>query len=417
MRRRNITSKLIDAIQDTPVVFLRGARQTGKSTLARHLVEEGYFEDYVTLDEATVLAAAGTNAQAFIDGLRGRVVVDEVQRAPDIFLAIKRSVDKDRRPGRFLLTGSADILLLPHVSESLAGRIEIITLLPFSQGEMAGRDDRFVDAVFGDDLPESALDRVLTSGESEAEPDLLGRALRGGYPEVLTRHDERRRRSWFESYITTMLQRDVRDLAAVDRISDLPRLLQLVAARTAGLVNYAEISRASGLPQTTLKRYLTLLESTFLLWEIPAYSTNISKRLVRSPKLMLGDSGLAAHLSGITRDRLITQRHLLGPLLETFVATELRKQISWSAVWPSLYHFRTQTGQEVDLVLEAPDGRLVGIEVKASGSVTEGDFKGLRALAEQQAKFVRGIVLYDGDRTVHFEDRMIAVPFPALWTW
>ena len=412
MIQRNIADEIRAALSDTPVVLLNGARQTGKSTLARQVAEEGFPGQelpvqYLTLDDATVLSATQADPDGFVQALEGPVVLDEVQRAPELFRAIKAEVDRGRRAGRFLLTGSADVLLLPNLSESLAGRMEILTLWPFSQGELAGRKERFVDALFEGDLTS------VTAPEGEA---LWERVLQGGYPEALTRSASKRRRAWFDAYVTTILQRDVRDLANIEGLAALPRLLMLLASRAAALLNYSEISRSSGLPNSTLRRYMTLLEATFLVQTVPAWSRNRSKRMVKSPKLLLADTGLASQLLGLGETVSETDRTRFGPLLENFVAMELRKQITWSERQPALYHFRLQTGQEVDLVLEDRAGRLVGVEVKAATSVGQRDFKGLRALAEAEPEtFQRGVVLYAGEERVSFGGPMQAVPIRALW--
>lgn len=406
---RHLTSRLLAALSDTPVVFLTGPRQAGKSTLAQWLAEEPHPARYVTLDDATVLAAAGDDPAGFLSGLEGPVVLDEVQRAPDLFLAIKASVDRDRRPGRFLLTGSANALMLPRLSEALVGRMEVLTLWPLAQAEIEKRPpDSLVDALFSDAVP--------TTEPGEARAQVLRRALRGGYPEVLERPSPERRRAWWGSYATTIIQRDVRDLAQIEGLTELPRLLALLAAGAGGLLNFAELSRSSGIPQTTLKRYLALLEATFLLGSIPAWSSNLGKRLVKSPKLMLTDTGLMGHMLGASEGTDVVQAPWLGALVETFVAMELRKHMGWSATAAQLHHLRTQTGQEVDLVLEDDRGRLVGVEVKASATVGGADFAGLRALAEQTGeRFHRGVVLYAGREAVPFGERLHALPISALW--
>ena len=409
MYPRFLQGPLLEALSDRPVVFLNGARQTGKSTLARAIGSKEHPARYLTLDDAGVLAAARADPEGFIQAFGSAVILDEVQRVPELFLALKASVDRDRRPGRFLLTGSADVLFLPKVSESLAGRMEILTLWPLSQGEIEGVRERFLDALFGHAFPLPALRPIPWK-------NVIERAASGGYPEVLSQSSAARQRAWFGSYITAILQRDVRDLASIEGLSQMPRLLALLAARVGSLLNFAELSRTSTLPQTTLKRYLSLFEATFLVQLLPAWSGNLGKRLVKSPKVMLNDSGLAAQLLGVDAGRLIEDPGLLGHLLECFVFSEIRKQSAWSRVRIECFHFRTQTGQEVDFVLEDVAGHIVGIEVKAGVTVTERDFRGLEALAAEAGKrFVRGVILHAGREAVPFGRNLYALPLDALW--
>lgn len=409
MFSRHITPSLLEALSDTPVVFLNGARQTGKSFLARWLAATAHPARYLTLDDAAVLAAAGGDSTGFIAGLEGPVVLDEVQRVPGLFLAIKAVVDRDRQPGRFLLIGSADVLLLPELADSLAGRMEVLTLWPLSQGEIEGRVEGFIEAVFAGKLPGM-------SGAGAPHLALLERIHRGGYPELQTRTSPRRRAAWFNSYVNTLLQRDVRDLAHIEGLTAMPRLLSLLAARAASLLNFAELSRSTGIPQTTLKRYISLLETTFLVQYLPAWSGNLGKRLVKAPKLLLSDTGLLAHLLGIDLGAGIPYAERLGPLLENFVVMELRKQAAWNRRRVQLFHCRTQTGREVDIILEDAAGHVVGIEVKATAAVGTGDFKGLRALAEDLGdRFHRGIVLYTGSETIPFGARLYALPVESVW--
>ncbi len=408
MYRRNIRARLAAALADTPVVLLNGARQTGKTTLAEDLAGE-FGGRYFTLDDATILSAATADAAGFVRNQDGLTVIDEVQKAPGLFPAIKRQVDIDRKPGRFLLTGSANVLLLPKLSESLAGRMEITTLWPLSQGELADRRERFIDAAFSPALP-----RLMKAGPPDRDISQLVHT--GGYPETAARTDVARRQAWFGAYITAILQRDVRDLAHIEGLTDMPRLLSLLAARSSGLLNMAELSRSAGIAHSTLRRYLSLLETTFLLQPLPAWSTNRSKRLVKSPKVHLVDSGLSGQLAGATGNDHPEGRLLHGRLVETFVVMELRKQMTWNDTRCSLFYFRTASGQEVDAVLEDARGRIVGIEVKAAASVMKKDFGGLEALADLAGKrFHRGILLYDGDAAVPFGDRHNALPISALW--
>jgi uncharacterized protein len=406
---RNLASRIVDALHDTPVVYLQGARQTGKSTLVQAIAREHGFKDYLTLDATTVFAAAETDPEGFIAGLEGPIVIDEVQRVPRLAAAIKSAVDKNRRPGQFLLTGSASVLALPRLSESLVGRVELHTLWPFSQGELIGRRESFIDRAFAAKFRSSEAKGVT-------ERELLRMLVVGGYPEAQTRKRDERRRAWFDSYLTTILQRDVRELINIDRLAEVPRLLAILASRTCQLVNHADIARSLAIPQTTLKRHLALMEVTFLVRLLPAWFTNIGKRLAKSPKLLLIDTGLLTHLLAVDAARLHSDRTLLGHVLENFVAVELLKQLGWTRRKCGLFHFRTESGQEVDLVLEDASGRLVGIEVKAGATVERRDFRGLEAFAAAVGdRFVRGIVVYTGEISVPFANRLHAIPIHHLW--
>lgn len=407
MYRRNIGEYLHTALGDTPVVLLNGARQAGKSTLVTGIAS-AFGGQYRTLDDATQLSAAVTDPAGFLANSKDLTIIDEVQKAPDLFPAIKREVDRDRRPGRYLLTGSANVLMLPTISESLAGRMEIITLWPLSQGELAGHREQFIDAMFADRLPALAP-------PADDETSLEARVVAGGYPEAVGRAADRRA-AWFSAYITALMQRDVRDLANIEGLTDMPRLLALIGARTGALLNIAELSRTAGIAHSTLRRYLALLEATFLLQLLPAWSTNRGKRLVKSPKLYLLDSGLASHLVGYPSGTGPGDATSFGSLLENFVLAELRKQAGWATTRVSFFHFRTVASREVDIVMEAPGGTVVGIEIKARSTVTNRDFAGLATLAEAAGeKFLRGVVLYAGEEVVSFGPNLVAMPIRSLW--
>ncbi len=302
-------------------------------------------------DVATLVAATGDPA-GFVRDFDGSLVLDEVQKAPALFPAIKREVDRNRKPGRFLLTGSANVLLVPKVTESLAGRIEILTLWPFSQGELEGVRETFVDALFAETNP-------CASANPLASLKLMDRVLRGGYQKICTIRGAARREDWFRSYLSTILQRDIRDLSNIEGLTELPRLLTLLAARAGSSVNFADIARDPSIPQTTLKRCFALLEMTFIVQALPAWSSNLGKRLAKSRKLYLNDTGLLTHLLGFSKDRLGGDPKQGVPLMENFVVMELRKQASWSKTQPELFHFRTQAGREVDIVLEDRSGRII----------------------------------------------------------
>lgn len=403
---RNLKATLIDALTDSPVVMINGARQVGKSTLVKDLFEDD--TPYVTFDDLTSLAAARSSPDAFVEGLPDRVILDEVQRVPEIMLALKRSVDKKKQPGRFVITGSANVLALPAVADTLVGRMEVHTLWPLSMGEIEGTRENFLDLIFRNELRMNppAVDQDL----------LLDKVIRGGYPEAVNRKDARRRSAWFRSYLTTILQRDIQDLSNIEGLTAFPNLIAMLATRISSLSNVAELSRATRIPATTLSRYLSLLRMIFLTVELPPWSNNLGKRLVRSPKLFLNDTGLASHLLGLDAQRIKNDRNLFGPLLENFVVIELMKQASWADNPPTLFHYRTQTGQEVDIVLELPDGTMCGIEIKAATQVKSEDFKGLRALKEVVGKrFIRGLVLYTGSQVSNFDRDLTAVPISAIW--
>ncbi|OHC12772.1 MAG: ATPase, partial [Pseudomonadales bacterium GWC1_66_9] len=307
MYLRRIRQFLLEALEEAPVVLVNGARQTGKSTLIQDLGREAA---YYTFDDPAVLAAVQADPFGFINALKGPVCLDEVQRAPGVFLAIKAAVDRERTPGRFLLTGSANVLLLPQIADSLAGRMEVLNLWPLAQSEIAGQPTRLIEGLFSGELPDHCRFE---------RNDFIQRLNRGGYPEVLTRSSERRREAWFESYLHTILLRDVRDLAQIDGLTELPRLMQVLAARSGGLLNAAELSRSTGIPQTTFKRYLTLLETLFLVRLVPAWSSNLGKRLQKSPKLFVTDYGLMAHLQGLSQAGMEAALGLPGDLVEAFV--------------------------------------------------------------------------------------------------
>lgn len=391
------------------MVLLHGARQVGKSTLAVSLASGPYPARYLTLDDAAELATAHADPVGFVGRLAGPAVLDEIQRAPELLLSIKREVDRNRRPGRFLLTGSANVLFLPRLADTLAGRMEVHTLWPLSQGEIEGVREGFVDAVFSDTRPTFAAD-------GEPWPRLLERIIRGGYPEAVKEEAAAPRQAWFGSYVTTILQREVREISNIEALTAMPRLLTLVAARSGSLLNMSDLSRTSGTPLSTLKRYLALWETTFLTQTLPAWSANLGKRLAKAPKVLLTDTGLMTYLLGLAPERLALEPTFRGPLLETFVATEIRKQITWSKTKPFMLHFRTSNGHEVDLALEARGGRLVGVEAKATQSPTADDFRGLRLLADATRKrFHRGILLYTGPEVLPFGPNLYAMPVSALW--
>lgn len=408
MKKRFIESNILAALKDTPVVFINGARQTGKSTLTQALLSGSL--NYVTLDDVTTLSAVKSDPTAFLHSLQSPVVIDEIQRAPELFLPLKLEVDQNRKPGRYILTGSVNVLLLPKLADSLAGRMEIITLWQFSQGEIEGRKETFVERVLAKKFSYSKNNTTISRS------NLLERIISGGYPEVQTRDTDTRKQAWFGSYLTTIIQRDIRDITRIEGLTAMPKLLSLLAARSSTLLNFAELSNSAAIPQTTLKRYLSLLEATYLIQLTPAWSTNRGKIFIKTPKIVLTDTGALTYLLGTNKEMLSTSPTMFGPVLENFVVMELKKQCGWNELRPSVFHFRTLRGEEVDIVLESRAGFIVGIEVKAASSVTESDFKNLKLLMkEARSKFVRGIILYSGSQVIPFADNLYAIPISELW--
>lgn len=404
---RFVRPRLSEALLDSPVVLVHGPRQCGKTTLARTLGDAGGFS-YLSFDDDVVRASAQTDPMGFVGDLPDKIVLDEIQRVPELFTALKAAVDRSRKPGRFILTGSANVLLVPKLADSLAGRMEILRLHPLSQAELHGRPPDFLDALFGEGFHGKPKPRL--------GPGLAHRIAAGGYPAALARPASRRRATWYRDYIETLVQRDVRDLARVNSLDALPRLLTLAAGQTAQLLNVSDLAAPFQLSRPTIRDYITLLSRVFLLEEIPPWHTNRLSRLIKTPKLHLGDTGLACALLGVDGDALAADRPMMGPLLETFILQELRKQASWHEDPIAFHHFRDKEGTEVDIVLEGSRQRVAGVEIKASATVTSADFKGLRKLQAGAGKrFAAGVVLYDGEITAPFGDQLFAVPIRRLW--
>jgi predicted AAA+ superfamily ATPase len=405
MFERFVERRAKEALSDTPVVLIVGPRRAGKTTLVRKMGEVGL--TYITLDDQTVLAAAQSDPAGFIRGL-DRAIIDEIQRAPDLMLAIKKTVDEDYRPGRFLLTGSANVLTLPRIADSLAGRMETIQMLPLARAEIESRIPTFLERLFEGKLKSQ---KGAVVGD-----DLVQLVLLGGFPEAIIRDSERRRQDWLRSYLTSILTRDLRDIADVEKMTELPKFVRLLAEYSGQLVNYSQFGASINVSHKTGQRYVGLLEQVFLIKTLQPWFTNTLKRIVKTPKLHFLDAGLLASVRGLTFDRVKADRGTFGALLESFVFSEVLKLITASDLRLIPYHFRDRDKREVDIVLERDDGRIVGIEVKASATVKASDFAGLRALAEASGdRFAFGVVLYDSADYVPFSDRLAAAPLSCLW--
>ncbi|MEL7976316.1 ATP-binding protein [Isoptericola sp. F-RaC21] len=409
---RHVRPRVLEALSDTRVVVVQGARQVGKTTLLREVVAENRGR-LVTFDDDLTRASAQADPVGFLrqtsDGL---LAIDEVQRVPELVLALKLVVDSDPRPGRFLLTGSANLLRLPATEDSLAGRAESIELHGFSQGEIVGHKEQFVDRLL-------AGDTFLGATSDLARNDYLERAVAGAYPEALGRPAGRRRNLWLENYLARIVERDAPDVSNLQRLGELPLILRVLAARDGGELNIAKVASDTGIPASTLVPHLELLETLYLIQRIPAWSTSLSKRVVSRPKTALLDSGLAARLLNVSAAGVSPSKNgeAAGHLLEGFVAGELRRQLGWSAESARISHYRDRAGDEVDLIIESDDGRVAGIEVKASASIGLRDAKWLLKLRDKLGdRFVAGVILHTGGTSGPFGDRVSAVPMDVLWT-
>ena len=405
MYDRFVARRIEEALSDTPVVLIVGPRRAGKTTLVRQMAEAD--RTYITLDDQTALDAAQSDPVGFIRGL-DRAIIDEIQRVPALLLAIKKTVDEDYRPGRFLLTGSANVLTLPRISDSLAGRLETLHMLPLARAEIAGRHRLFWNAC--------SVASYRKTPMPSWDDQLIHLALLGGFPEAISRGSERRRQDWARSYLTSILTRDLRDIANIEKLESLPKFVRLLAEHSGQLVNYSQLGSGINVSHKTAQRYVALLEQIFLVSTLQPWYTNTLKRIVKTPKLHFLDSGLLATRRGLTFERLKANRDLFGPLLESFVFSEVLKLMTASDLRLTPCHFRDQQMREVDIVLERDDGMIAGIEVKASATVKSRDFSGLKALAEAcQDRFAYGVVLYDSTDFVPFGERLAAAPLSSLW--
>jgi uncharacterized protein len=407
MLKRNITNAFLTSLKDTPVVLVNGSRQVGKSTFVKSLLNT---YQYLTLDDPTTLMSIKKDPVMFLEGLKGPVIIDEVQRAPELFLPLKKNVDEFKRYGYFVLTGSANVLSLPRLGDSLAGRMEIHTLWPLSRGEIEQNFEDVINTLFNSNALETSKLRKLSLDE------VIIWICQGGYPEAIRRDSADRRQKWLSSYMAMILEKDVRELSNIEGLIELPNLMQLLASRCGSLLNTSEISRTLGIPSSTLKRYLSLLENIYLFISMPAWAKNTTKRLVKAPKIYLNDTGLLTNLMGCNYARLLKDKGFLGHVLENFVVMELIKQMTWSKQQCRIYHYRTHAGQEVDILLEAPDSRVVAVEVKLANQVSPKDFSGIIDLEKDIGNnFHRGIILYLGAEIIPFGNNKHAVPLGFIF--
>jgi predicted AAA+ superfamily ATPase len=399
---------LVEALGDTRVVLLLGARQVGKSTLAEKIVATDHPAGSINLDTQAPRQAANADPEAFIAGLERPVLIDEVQRGgPDLLLAVKSAVDKDKTPGQFFLTGSANVLASRKVLDALTGRVEVVTLWPLAQSEIEESRRNFVDSLFAGAPPE--VEDAPVGREA-----LVGRLIAGGYPEARLRSDKSRTR-WFASYLETTLEKDFEDITDAHKLKEMPRLLRLLASQAANILVPANISNDIALHRQTVEAYIGLLEAVFLVKRLPAWTPGIGKREIRHPKIYVVDTGLLLHLLGANEERLANDDQITGKALENFVAMEILRHAEWSERAPKIFHYR-QGRDEIDIVLEDRSGGIAAIEVKASASIQPRDWRALSRLRDARGKSFRcGVLLYAGETTLALSDRIFAVPISGLW--
>jgi predicted AAA+ superfamily ATPase len=404
---RYLRPMLLEALADTRVVFVAGARQVGKTTLTRDIAAREHPMTTLNLDEAATRDAASHDPAGFLAALPEPVLIDEIQHVPELLLEIKSAVDRDTTPGRFLLTGSANILTSKRVSDALTGRIETLNLWPLSQSEISGGQINLVDALFSGTPPH-------LSGCTVGRDAFAHLTAAGGYPEALMRSGARRER-WFESYIDSTLDLDLRDISDAIKIEEMPRLLRLLAAQAANLLSYRSAAARLGLSPETVKAYVGLLEQLFLVRRLGAWRPGLGAREASTPKVYIADSGLLAVLLGADETRIALDDQLTGKILENFVAMEILKHLGWSINRVRLYHYQRDR-EDVDLILERADGRIVAIEVKVRATITRRDYKWLINLRERRdSSFVAGIVIHPREQTIPLGERLWALPIAALW--
>jgi len=396
---RNITEDLILNIQNAPVTLLNGVRQSGKSTLLKELQKQKIVSEYITLDSLETQALLLESPEKYLESLPAGTAIDEIQRMPEVFLSIKKVVDENRMPGRFILSGSANVLALPKLADSLTGRMQINTLYPFSIGEKNGIKENFIDWAFN---PNSSLQREKTE-----KIDWEEMVLNTGFPETY-RSSGKVLENWYQAFETTLIQKDIRELSDIEKLDYIPKLLRLTAGRVASTVSYSDLARSLEISNMSVKRYLELLKALYLILEVPAWSGSYTKRLTKSPKVFFLDNGFLGYQLGLDKNYLLKNREVFGKMLENLIATELIKQISWSNIGPKIYHFREVSGEEIDLILENRRGEIIAIEVKSSNRIKPEYLKNLNKFKEKMGdKVVKSILVYTGDQVEAVGDTLV----------
>ena len=401
--------QLLRALKDFPVVLIQGPRQCGKTTLAHMLNSKKEVYKYISFDNESIAKTAQDDPIGFIHNLPKRVILDEVQKAPEIFPTLKTVIDKNRKPGRFILTGSASVLHLPRLSESLAGRMCILRLYPFSQNELSNDTSCFFKSIF--------KKKIITQEVKPVSLSLLiDKITKGGYPVALKLPTETRVASWYTNYINTLIQKDIRDISQMRAVDILPNLLTLCATQTAHLLNFSRLASAFQVSRSSIVYYISLLEHMFFLEKLQPWFHNRLSRIIKTPKIHISDTGLACALLKINKLSLQKDPILLGQLAETFVFQELKKQASYSSKYYDFFHYRNRKGHEIDIIIEH-NNEILGIEVKLSSTIRSSDFNNLRRLKNIIGKqFARGVLIYTGNVCMCIEKELFAMPISYLWT-
>lgn len=405
---RNIFPTLERRLKNMPVILVVGPRQCGKTTISKAIGQE-LDMGYISCDNITTLASIQFDPVGFIENQTKPLIIDEAQRAPEIFLPIKVDVDENRIPGRYLLTGSANPLLVPNLGDALTGRIGICNMWPLSQGEIRGKKEKFLSKALGDDLWSGKY-------KSQSQHEIIEMLMKGGFPNVVVAKTAEERREWCNDYLFNALQKDINDLSKIEHFSQMPALLYGIASRIGSTLNVNSLTNLIRTSEATIRRYIELLKSLFLLYSLPSWSRNMDKKLSKAAKIYFSDSALLLQSMDFDEQRLLRLPNVLGQVFENFVVMEIVKQATWSSEPCKLYHYRTQDQKEVDIVLEMPSGKITGIEIKLSSVVREDDLKGLVSLKEYSGTdFHKGIIFYTGDTVQTFGNSFTALPIAALW--
>ena len=416
MLNRHIITTIENSLKLFPAVLLNGARQVGKSTLAKQLVKDKKVSQYITLDDITTLESATKDPQGFIDQFTSSIVIDEIQRVPNLILAIKKNIDNDKQIGKFLLTGSANILSYPHVMESLAGRMDIISLEGLSISEVLKQNQSY----FINNLTQITninelihlWTQKLKSTQRMQHNDLDEFLFYGSFPDISIKQNVNYRNRWISSYITSYIERDIRDLSKFIDVVSFAKLLRVVGLRTGNLLNNKNLSISIGLDQRTVARYIELLEISFQLTLLKPWSSNLGKRYVKTPKIFINDVGLAAYFCGINDSKFIKAHPNFGALFETLIFSELRKSLIYNPL-ANIFFYRNHQGIEVDFLITQGE-KIFGIECKSTSSITIKDCKNLKFLQQELKENFVGIIIYRGDQVLKVDKNIIAIPIEVL---